>query len=206
MLTSHAPDLPLHFWCCKQSKTGQWEDALEWASVDYVVVRYQLLWRTIIQFHTVCCWHWNRTEKDACLVGHHGWLKMINALFGLVEQRKAQETKLCIGLFTWVTGDGLINKPCTSCTDLHLPGSVLCQNLQLTVKLSYTYCSRCHLVLLMYVSSCLTLGQQWLRVRCTYIMIFFVQITKCLNNHKAIESVYWLRSVGTINNFLLKDR
>ena len=35
---------------------------------------------------------------------------------------------------------------------------------------------------------------------------FFFQITKCLNNHKAIESVYWLRSVGTINNFLLKDR
>ena len=38
-----------------------------------------------------------------------------------------------------------------------------------------------------------------------YIMIFFFQITKCLNNHKAIESVDWLRSVGTINSFLLKD-
>ena len=165
MLTSHAPDLPLHFWCCKQSKTGQWEDASEWAGVDYVVVRYQLLWRTIIQFHTVCCWYWNRTEKrclscrpsrvtedDQCTL----WLGWATEGSG----NQALYWSVHMSNWRWIDKQA-------SCTDLHLPGSVLCQNLQLTVKLSYTYCSRCHLVLLIYISSCLTLGQQWLRVRCT---------------------------------------
>ena len=166
MLTSHTPAFPLYFWCCKQSKTGQREDTLEWAGVDYVVVRYQMLWRTIIQVHTVCCWVWNRTEKR-CLPCRPAWVSEDDQctlwLGWATEGSGTQTLYWSVHMSNW----RWIDKQATL---MHWPIPTrfgVVPKFATDYKTQYTYCSRFHLILLMYVSSCLTLGQQWLRVRCT---------------------------------------